>query len=170
MTDLERAAMQNVRELRGALKAIREAVEELAPPGSVPSEEHLTPEPMREAEAIIRGIQAIADPAARERRAASSHNREGDRPPSIMAGDQNTGSRGFTTPDGRTYLKKLPARITAGQVLVHNAVPPTRVLGGRGFRAWTQPTTHPLAVEECGCGWAPELGVQPRVIGVPWRG
>ena len=77
MTDLERAAMQNVRELRGALKAIREAVEELAPPGSVPSEEHLTPEPMREAEAIIRGIQAIADPAARERRAASSHNREG---------------------------------------------------------------------------------------------
>ena len=91
MTDLERAAMQNVRELREALKAIREAVEELAPAGSVPSEEHLTPEPMREAEAIIRGIQAIADPAARERRAASSHNREGDRPPSIMAGDQNTG-------------------------------------------------------------------------------
>jgi len=66
-----------------------------------------------------------------------------------MAGDQNTGSRGLTTPDGRTYLKKLPASITADQVLVHNAVPPTRVLGPHGFRAWTQPTTHPLAVEEC---------------------
>ena len=93
-----------------------------------------------------------------------------ERGPSIMAGDQNTGSRGLTTPDGRTYLKKLPASITADQVLVHNAVPPTRVLGPRGFRVWTQPTTHPLAVEECGCGWAPELGVHYRVIGVPWRG
>jgi hypothetical protein len=60
MTDLERAAMKNVRELREALKAIRETVEELAPPGSVPSEERLTPEPMLEAEAIIRGIHAIA--------------------------------------------------------------------------------------------------------------
>jgi hypothetical protein len=167
MTDLERAAMQNVRELREALKAIREAVEELAPPGSVPSEKHLTPEPMREAEAIIRGIQAIANPP-RENSAPPLATTE--RGPSIMAGDQNTRSRAFTTPDGRTYLKKLPASITADQVLVHNAVPPTRVLGPRGFRAWTQPTTHPLAVEECGCGWAPELGVHYRVIGVPWRG
>ena len=63
MTDLERAAMNNVRELREALKAIREVVEELAPPGTVPNEEHLTPEPMVEAEALIRGIQAIADAA-----------------------------------------------------------------------------------------------------------
>jgi hypothetical protein len=60
MTDLERVAMNNVRELREALRAIREAVEELAPPGTVPNEEHLTPEPMVEAEAIIRGIHAIA--------------------------------------------------------------------------------------------------------------
>ncbi|MBV9829079.1 MAG: hypothetical protein JO001_25945 [Alphaproteobacteria bacterium] len=60
MTDLERAAVQNVREFREALKAIRDAVEELAPPGSVSNDEYLTPEPMLEAEAIIRGIRAIA--------------------------------------------------------------------------------------------------------------
>lgn len=60
-TDLERAAINNVRELREALKAIRQVVEELAPSGTVPSEEHLTPEPMLEAEAIIRGIHAIAE-------------------------------------------------------------------------------------------------------------
>lgn len=60
MTDLERAAMNNVREFREALKAIREAVEELAPSGSVPNDEYLTPEPMVEAEAIIKGIRAIA--------------------------------------------------------------------------------------------------------------
>jgi hypothetical protein len=40
---------------------VRETVEELAPAGSVPNDEYLGPEPMREAEAIIRGIQAIAD-------------------------------------------------------------------------------------------------------------
>lgn len=60
MTDLERAAMNNVRELREALKAIREAVEELAPPGTVRNDEYMTPEPMLEAEALIRGIHAIA--------------------------------------------------------------------------------------------------------------
>ena len=44
-----------------ALRLIRETVEEMAPPGSVPNDEYLTAEPMREAEAI-RGIHAIADP------------------------------------------------------------------------------------------------------------
>jgi hypothetical protein len=48
------------RDLWAALRAIREAVEELAPPGSVPNDEYLSPEPMREAEAITRGIHAIA--------------------------------------------------------------------------------------------------------------
>ena len=47
-------------ELWSALQAIREAVEELAPPSSVPNGEYLGPEPMREAEAIVRGIHAIA--------------------------------------------------------------------------------------------------------------
>jgi hypothetical protein len=50
----------NFHELWSALHKIREAVEKLAPPGSVPNDEYLTPEPMREAEAIIRGIHAIA--------------------------------------------------------------------------------------------------------------
>jgi hypothetical protein len=50
----------NLRELWTALRLIRETVEELAPPGSIPNDEYLTPEPMREAEAIIRGIYAIA--------------------------------------------------------------------------------------------------------------
>jgi len=50
------------RELWAALRLIRETVEEMAPPGSVPNDEYLTPEPMREAEAIVRGIHAIADP------------------------------------------------------------------------------------------------------------
>lgn len=60
MTELERIATQNVRELRETLKLIREAVEELAPPGSVPNGEYMTAEPMLEAEVIIRGIHAIA--------------------------------------------------------------------------------------------------------------
>jgi hypothetical protein len=42
---------------------IRKTVEELAPPNSVPNHEYLGPEPMKEkdAEAIIRGIHAIAE-------------------------------------------------------------------------------------------------------------
>ena len=47
------------RELWAALRLIRETVEELAPPGSVPNDEYLGPEPMLEAEAIIRGIYTI---------------------------------------------------------------------------------------------------------------
>jgi hypothetical protein len=49
------------RELWFALQAIREAVEELAPPSTVPNDQYLGPEPMREAEAIIRGIHAISE-------------------------------------------------------------------------------------------------------------
>ena len=52
--------LADLRELRAALRLIRETVEELVPPGSLPNAEHLGPEPMREAEAIIRGIHAIA--------------------------------------------------------------------------------------------------------------
>jgi hypothetical protein len=50
----------NFHELWSALRLIRETVEELAPPGSVPNDEYLGPEPMREADAIIRGIRAMA--------------------------------------------------------------------------------------------------------------
>ena len=34
------------------------------------------------------------------------------------------------------YLFKIPIRVPAGQVVVHNHVRPTRRLGSRGFRAW----------------------------------
>jgi hypothetical protein len=57
----------NFHELWAAPRKIREAVEELAPPGSVPNDEYLTPEPVREAEAIIRGIRAIAGEPSSER-------------------------------------------------------------------------------------------------------
>jgi hypothetical protein len=57
----------NFHELWAALRKIREAVEELAPSGSVPNDEYLTPEPVREAEAIIRGIRAIAGEPSSER-------------------------------------------------------------------------------------------------------
>jgi hypothetical protein len=52
-------------ELWAALRKVREAVEKLAPPGSIPKDEYLTPEPMRVAEAIIRGIHAIAERSRR---------------------------------------------------------------------------------------------------------
>jgi hypothetical protein len=53
-----------ISELWAALRLIRETVEGLAPPGSVPNGKYTTPEPMREAEAIIRGIHAIARSAS----------------------------------------------------------------------------------------------------------
>jgi hypothetical protein len=57
----------NLRKLWAALRLIRETVEELASPGSVPKDEYLTTEPMREAESIIRGIHAIAGEPLLER-------------------------------------------------------------------------------------------------------
>ena len=52
----------NLRELWAALRLIRETVEEFSPPPApCPHDEYLTPEPMREAEAIIHSIYAIAD-------------------------------------------------------------------------------------------------------------
>jgi hypothetical protein len=44
---------------RAALRMIREVVEQHAPPGSVPSEEHVEPPFVREAEALVRGVLAI---------------------------------------------------------------------------------------------------------------
>jgi hypothetical protein len=51
------------RELWTALRLIRMTVEELAPPGSVPEDECVAGS-MREAEAIVHGIRAIAGPRA----------------------------------------------------------------------------------------------------------
>jgi len=45
---------------RAALRMIREVVEQHAPPGSVPSEESVEPQFVREAEVLVKGILAIA--------------------------------------------------------------------------------------------------------------
>jgi len=47
-------------QLWAALSVIRAAGEECAPPGAVANDEALGPEPMVEAEALVRGIYAIA--------------------------------------------------------------------------------------------------------------
>lgn len=66
-------------------------------------------------------------------------------------------------PDGRVmqYLSRLPKRVPAGKVLVHNTVAPTGNLNSRGFRAWL--TTPDKSLEVCPCRWAPELGEHYRV-------
>lgn len=70
------ACRANLIDLRTALALIREAVEQHAPPGSVTAGEHVGPEPAEEAEAIVRGIDAIAAEArAQEReRCANKHD------------------------------------------------------------------------------------------------
>lgn len=60
MTEVSETALQNLSAAWRALALIREAVEELAPPGSVTAREWLGPDPMQEAEALVRGIKAIA--------------------------------------------------------------------------------------------------------------
>jgi hypothetical protein len=56
----ERITLETSRDTRAAMALIREAVEHCAPPGSVPREGYLTPEFTAEAEALVRGIYAIA--------------------------------------------------------------------------------------------------------------
>jgi hypothetical protein len=60
VTDTDRAALETYRDARAAMALIREAVEDCAPPGSVTREGYLTPEFTVEAEALVRGIYAIA--------------------------------------------------------------------------------------------------------------
>jgi hypothetical protein len=63
------------------------------------------------------------------------------------------------------YLRKLPAEVPTGRVLVHNHVRPARRLGTRGFRAWlTSP--DPARLEVCDCSWAPEHGQHFRILGI----
>lgn len=59
-THRERIAIETYRDARAALALIREAVGDCAPPGSVAREEYLTPEFTMQAEALVRGIYAIA--------------------------------------------------------------------------------------------------------------
>ena len=56
----------NIKNCRAAVRMIQEAVETHAPLGSVPSEEYVEPPFTAEAEALVKGILAIA---ARSRRA-----------------------------------------------------------------------------------------------------
>jgi len=51
--------LREMRNLDIVLRMIREAIEDCAPPGSVPSREYMIPEPWLEAEALVRGIYAI---------------------------------------------------------------------------------------------------------------
>jgi hypothetical protein len=64
------------------------------------------------------------------------------------------------------YLNRVPVKIQAGRVLVHNRVRPPAsdaVPGIDGFMAWV---LHPVApgppeigmLEACDCGWMPNLG------------
>jgi hypothetical protein len=57
----DRIAIETYRDARAATALIREAVEYCAPPGSVTREGYLTPESTVEAEALVRGIYAIAN-------------------------------------------------------------------------------------------------------------
>ena len=50
----------NIKNCRAALRMIREAVETHAPPGSVPPEDHVEPPFTAEADALVKGILAIA--------------------------------------------------------------------------------------------------------------
>jgi len=54
------AFRDNITNGRAALRMIREVVETHAPPGSVPAEEYVEPPFTAEAEALVRGILAIA--------------------------------------------------------------------------------------------------------------
>jgi hypothetical protein len=60
LTERQRTAIETYRDARAALALIREAVEDCAPPGSVPREDYLTPGFTPQAEALVRGIYAIA--------------------------------------------------------------------------------------------------------------
>jgi hypothetical protein len=69
----------------------------------------------------------------------------------------------MSTPGTPEYLKKMPAEIPPGRVLVHNQVyPVARTPGTRGSRCWLADPSPEL--EPCPCGWAPGLGTHYRVI------
>ena len=56
----DRIALETYWDARAALALIREAVEDCAPPGAVAREGYLTAEFTVQAEALVRGIYAIA--------------------------------------------------------------------------------------------------------------
>lgn len=51
------------------------------------------------------------------------------------------------------YLTSIPRTpIPKGKIVVHNHVRPTALLGGNGFRAWTD--VPDAKYERCRCQWA----------------
>ena len=68
LTHRDRIALETYRDARAAMALIREAVEDCAPPGSVTREGYLMPEFTVEAEALVRGIYAIANRRPSKRR------------------------------------------------------------------------------------------------------
>ena len=72
VTRRDRIALKTYRDARAAMALIREAIEECAPPGSVLRADYLTPRFTKEAEALVRGIYAIAGRSHRSARDRSS--------------------------------------------------------------------------------------------------
>ena len=72
LTDRDRIALETYRDARAGMALIREAVEDCAPPGSVAREDYLTPDFTVQAEALVRGIYAVATRARRTSRSQSS--------------------------------------------------------------------------------------------------
>ena len=68
MTHRDRVALETYRDARAALALIREAVEACALPGLVTREGYLSPGFTVQAEALVRGIYAIADRCRPKRR------------------------------------------------------------------------------------------------------
>jgi hypothetical protein len=59
-THRDRVSLETYRDARTASALIREAVEDCVPPGSVTREDYLPPDFAAQAEALVRGIYAIA--------------------------------------------------------------------------------------------------------------
>jgi hypothetical protein len=71
LTHRDRIALETYRDARAAMALIREAVEDCAPPGSVARDGYMTPAFTEQAEALVRGIYAIAERSRRASRARS---------------------------------------------------------------------------------------------------
>jgi hypothetical protein len=71
LTYRDRIALETYRDARAAMALIREAIEDCAPPGPVARNDYLTPEFTVQAEALVRGIYAIAGRSRRASRAPS---------------------------------------------------------------------------------------------------
>jgi hypothetical protein len=72
LTHRDRIALATYRDARAAMALMREAVEDCAPPGSVLSDAYTSPEFTVEAEALVRGIYAIAERARARHLSGSS--------------------------------------------------------------------------------------------------